>query len=231
MNSGKCPRKDECPFKHIADQKQLVHQRSNFVENLAKKRKILQLGHDHENDDLKSRHARAKIFTDFISENFEDKNIKNIADVAGGKGDLAFQLIAELKMVEKVLIVDPKARILRKKWQKKLLTKRKIDENRIEMIEKLFNDETFEEIDLSKVTLITGMHPDEATEEIVDQGLKRKIPFAIVPCCVFTREFSQTRSEIRTYEQFIDYLKEKNPEIREKKLGFRGRDKVLYWKP
>ena len=35
-------------------------------------------------------------------------------------------------------------------------------------------------------TLIIGMHPDEATEEIVDMALSLK-PFAIVPCCVFPK--------------------------------------------
>ena len=30
-----------------------------------------------------------------------------------------------------------------------------------------------------------GMHPDEATESIVDVALACRKPFAIVPCCVF----------------------------------------------
>ena len=32
------------------------------------------------------------------------------------------------------------------------------------------------------------MHPDQATESIVDMALKYEKPFAIVPCCVFAQE-------------------------------------------
>eukprot|EP01117_Protostelium_nocturnum_P014632 TRINITY_DN5589_c0_g1_i3.p1 TRINITY_DN5589_c0_g1~~TRINITY_DN5589_c0_g1_i3.p1 ORF type:complete len:122 (-),score=40.48 TRINITY_DN5589_c0_g1_i3:24-389(-) len=37
------------------------------------------------------------------------------------------------------------------------------------------------------------MHPDQATEEIVDMGLKHNLRFAIVPCCVFAHQFPQRR--------------------------------------
>ena len=36
--------------------------------------------------------------------------------------------------------------------------------------------------------LIIGMHPDQATEPIIDMALKYKKPFAVVPCCVFAHE-------------------------------------------
>ena len=36
--------------------------------------------------------------------------------------------------------------------------------------------------------VVVGMHPDQATEPILDFALKHKKPFAIVPCCVFPRE-------------------------------------------
>lgn len=36
--------------------------------------------------------------------------------------------------------------------------------------------------------LLIGMHPDQATESIVDMALKYQKPFAIVPCCVFAQE-------------------------------------------
>ena len=40
---------------------------------------------------------------------------------------------------------------------------------------------------LGKVSLIAAMHPDEATEEIVDTAVQMRKPFAIVPCCVFPK--------------------------------------------
>ena len=40
----------------------------------------------------------------------------------------------------------------------------------------------------STCELLIGMHPDQATESIVDMALKYQKPFAIVPCCVFAQE-------------------------------------------
>jgi hypothetical protein len=34
---------------------------------------------------------------------------------------------------------------------------------------------------------LVGLHPDEATEAIVDAALWRCLPFAVVPCCVYAR--------------------------------------------
>ena len=43
---------------------------------------------------------------------------------------------------------------------------------------------------LSKFSIqmqLVGLHPDEATEAIVDCALANRKPFAVVPCCVFPR--------------------------------------------
>ena len=40
---------------------------------------------------------------------------------------------------------------------------------------------------LNRVSLIAAMHPDEATEEIVDTAVQMRKPFAVVPCCVFPK--------------------------------------------
>jgi len=38
---------------------------------------------------------------------------------------------------------------------------------------------------MQKVDFIIAMHPDEATEMVVDLALKYNKNFAVVPCCVF----------------------------------------------
>lgn len=38
-----------------------------------------------------------------------------------------------------------------------------------------------------KISLIVGLHPDQATERIVQFGLKHKKNFAVLPCCVFPK--------------------------------------------
>ena len=61
--------------------------------------------------------------------------------------------------------------------------------------------------------LITGLHPDQATDFIVDAALATGKPFAVVPCCVYPTLFAQRRlrggSEVRSLEQLCRYLCEK----------------------
>ena len=79
------------------------------------------------------------------------------------------------------------------------------------------------------------MHPDEATEPIVDAALRLGRPFAVVPCCVFAREFPRQLPNglpVTTYEQLLDYLQAKAPgRIRRTHLPFVGRNVVLYAAP
>jgi hypothetical protein len=42
---------------------------------------------------------------------------------------------------------------------------------------------------LNGASVIVGMHPDQATEHIVSCALALGKPWAVVPCCVFAREF------------------------------------------
>jgi hypothetical protein len=79
------------------------------------------------------------------------------------------------------------------------------------------------------------MHPDEATEPLVDQALARGIPFVVVPCCVFPSKFPDRRTPqgtpVVTYQEFIAYLKAKAPFARTAHLPFKGRNTVLYCLP
>lgn len=38
-------------------------------------------------------------------------------------------------------------------------------------------------------SLLVGMHPDQAAEHLIDFGLRNQKPFAVVPCCVYHRQF------------------------------------------
>lgn len=84
---------------------------------------------------------------------------------------------------------------------------------------------------LASASLLAGMHPDQATEPIVDAALRLKVPFAIVPCCVFAREFPRTGVDgfpVTTYAQLLDYLQAKAPGIQRTHLPFIGRNVVLW---
>ena len=80
--------------------------------------------------------------------------------------------------------------------------------------------------------VLVGMHPDQATEPIVDAAIELGKPFAVVPCCVFPELFPDRRTKdgdsVRTYVQFLDYLVAKHPDIKLAYLPFKGRNRVVY---
>jgi hypothetical protein len=85
--------------------------------------------------------------------------------------------------------------------------------------------------------LVLGLHPDQATEPIVDACLRVRKPFAIVPCCVFPEENPQRRTAaggpVRSHEQFVEYLLAKAPcgEIERGVIeGMPGRNVVLHYR-
>ncbi len=76
------------------------------------------------------------------------------------------------------------------------------------------------------IKLVMGFHPDQATEPCIDLARILGIPYCVVPCCVFPSEFPNRRVRevndkgdadnegqqlvpVRTYQQFLDYLKTK----------------------
>lgn len=90
---------------------------------------------------------------------------------------------------------------------------------------------------LTNATLVLGMHPDQATDAAVDFALERGLPFAVVPCCVYAKEFSTRRlrdgTRVKTHEQLCAYLTEKTSalgaEIRATTLeDMRGKNVVVY---
>eukprot|EP00404_Azadinium_spinosum_P059206 CAMPEP_0180699200 /NCGR_PEP_ID=MMETSP1038_2-20121128/4428_1 /TAXON_ID=632150 /ORGANISM="Azadinium spinosum, Strain 3D9" /LENGTH=373 /DNA_ID=CAMNT_0022730815 /DNA_START=136 /DNA_END=1255 /DNA_ORIENTATION=- len=84
--------------------------------------------------------------------------------------------------------------------------------------------------------LFVGLHPDQATEGIVDAALERGLAFAVVPCCVYPSLFpnrrmingwgvggqgrvSNSRRGVATigvtsYRGFLAYLRAKDPRVR-----------------
>ncbi|MGK3742862.1 MAG: hypothetical protein ACI90V_009718 [Bacillariaceae sp.] len=94
-------------------------------------------------------------------------------------------------------------------------------------------------------SVIVGMHPDEATEAVIDTSLRLGKPFAILPCCVF-RNLNAERLEIRkqklgggsggdpfrSYNTFCQYLLDNKAPVgirfETENLPFEGRNKVIY---
>ena len=86
---------------------------------------------------------------------------------------------------------------------------------------------------LATCSAIVALHPDEATDAIVDTAVEKRIPFVIVPCCVFFRLFPHRRKPgskdpVSTHADLLEYLVAKDKSIQRTKLPFEGANVVLW---
>lgn len=88
---------------------------------------------------------------------------------------------------------------------------------------------------VASCSAVVGMHPDQATEAIVDLSARLGVPFAVLPCCVmpslFPTRVDRRGCAIRSHSSFCDYLLAKAP-LGETylfdDLPFAGRSRVIY---
>ena len=175
-----------------------------------------------------------------------------VLDIAGGRGDLYFELVHK-QGVQKVTLVDPRREMRMSKKQRRWLKRHRTNEsvkpkaaNSVESSSRIeataagevptasrnehhlrtYFDASFSndhrEI-LENCSVILGMHPDEATEWIVDFAIKYSKPFAVVPCCVFPRS-----GKYMSFDAWVEHLASKAPCIQRQFLNFQGKNLVLF---
>jgi hypothetical protein len=145
-------------------------------------------------------------FCKFIKKTYP--KLKSILVVADCKAELSNLLgIAGYT----ITTVEPKPR-------KK--TMQNLGRGRIKLIKAYF-DENF------PVTqdLIVGMHPDEATMEIILAAKKNKKPFAVVPCCIVGKHSSNVKHVNSWLHQLQNYYSKPCLQF---DLPIRNRKTVLY---
>lgn len=87
----------------------------------------------------------------------------------------------------------------------------------------------------SDCSLVVGLHPDQATEPILDFAVQQRLPFAVMPCCVFPRLFPGRRLQqddgslvpVSSYEELVSYLVQRGGAQR-RVLDFEGANTVVY---
>lgn len=88
---------------------------------------------------------------------------------------------------------------------------------------------------LKRCHLIVGFHPDQAAGEIVEFAMARNIPWCIVPCCVYHKDFSQRKlrdgTNVKSYDHLVQWLCEKDPRARTATLDLEGKNRVVYTLP
>lgn len=152
---------------------------------------------------------RGLVFARFIVKNFPEA--KCILDVASGKGQVARKL-ANKKCYVIAVEVHPRF------------------EGRSHKLIRYYKDWFTSESNIEPPDLIVGMHPDEATSEIVLYAIKHRIPFAIVPCCVKGKH-----SENLRYQGWLNKLKslarQSGFSVYESQLRMNGKNIAIVGKP
>ena len=171
----------------------------------------------------KGRRKRADVFAQWIVDNLPLPPLENqryILDVAGGHGVLSF-LLRE-KHGRRCIVIDPReetggravAQVLRlsKRERRRL---KEMGQRPVLEVEQRFDwfDANFTEREselLQGADAIVGMHPDQATEHIVDAALLHGLPTAVVPCCVFPQLAPHRRlpdgKTVTNTEDFVRFL-------------------------
>eukprot|EP00978_Attheya_sp_CCMP212_P008789 scaffold20684_cov52-Attheya_sp.AAC.1 len=181
----------------------------------------------------KHKALRAKIFASFLMETFGQSMFQKgddegyILDIAGGGGKLSLELA--LQCQSQCFIIDP---LIRGKKDTQQFSSRDI--KRIEKVNGIVPKHMAKCFMLNDVCLdlvkrsscIVGLHPDECTEDILDAAIQLEKPAAIIPCCVFAslrpdRCLASGRI-VCTYNDFLDYLMEKDERIKRFELPFEG---------
>lgn len=214
--------------------------------------------------DKQAKAMRARLFANWIVETFGEESLQRgsgVLDIAGGKGQLSVELAVTGQIP--CTVIDPLIRKQQHTFPVKRDAKRICKANgpmprhlptifnQTDFLEKYgqankegnleqsYDDCSLEEkspdhLLVSNASCLIGLHPDQATQDILDIALKYNKSFAIVPCCVFPSFFPQRQlrdgSNIITYAQFIQYLLEQGPSLKQQTLPFEGRNIVIYRK-
>ena len=224
----KCPN-ENCTFRHEIMNQEEEKKLQYLKEEQEKAYHLVHEGDPLSKDDKNKKSYRNTEFADFLVNTFGLENLKKgkILDIAGGKGLTSYNLTTKYGL--NCMIIDPRGVTLPKKFSKQLEKKNlTIQENRT-----MFSFDSCKEF-IKNCSLIIGMHPDEATVEIVNTALHYKLNFAVVPCCVFHSKFPERKlksgKSVVEYNDIINYILEKDNNIQIDFLNIEGRNKVLFKK-
>ncbi|KAI8605191.1 hypothetical protein EDD21DRAFT_299860 [Dissophora ornata] len=233
INSQKCLKKD-CRKKHPVGEEYTRTQEIWVKERIQARRERSKLQDDPHAMSSKVPHSqRAYIFCRWLVEKFGQDYLNSgsgVLDIAGGKGEISLFLTHMFGI--RSTVVEPNVRKDTAYQRRNLMDH---TDNDLEAVKKerrrlkklqqaqfvvprlctLLDDQFANDYSdvLKDASILIGMHPDQATEPIVDMALKHNKPFAVVPCCVFSLENPHRRlssgAGVNTTLEFIQYLIEK----------------------
>lgn len=146
-----------------------------------------------------------------------------VADVGGGKGLLAYLLHQK---GWDVTVIDPNKTLPLLKFKDFCLGNRvklnEVDWEKIKWIEKKFEMKMIVDFDL-----IVGLHAHGVNMKIIEGCAKYKKKFVLLPCCVIDEPIIK-KPGINWFESLRDYALSLGLEVKEDRLNFKGRNKVVY---
>jgi hypothetical protein len=199
---------------------------------------------------LASKAKHNQIFGEFLLETYGEEWLREnggVCEIAGGRGMLGEQLMIDYNIP--TTLIEPKPvklnRTSRKRWRK-WLRKHNLpvpDDVAVLSPVKQYTEEFYgltqasseAQEALRKAAVIVGMHPDQATGAIVEAANELDKPFAVVPCCVFSRMFPDRLTPegrpVALYEELLSFLSvSPNGSVQRATLPFEGRKVVLFRK-
>lgn len=186
----------------------------------------------------KAKSYRSKIFASWLVDEFgPDGPLKQVLEIAGGKGALSVELSILVSDIQ-CTVIDPFIRCRSAEGQfltnKELKRIQKVNGKAPKHIAKYFRNNDESNAVVERCSILLGLHPDQPTEDIVDLALLNNKPFAVIPCCVYPCLFPmralKSGKSVKTYEDFMQYLIEKDDRLKEVTLGFQGKNRVIYFK-
>ena len=184
VNHGVCHRGESCPLVHT------VSPEAKLAWVKARRKTRRQARGDEAHGDDKGKPYRASQFADWLIATFGVEALRTgtgVLDVAGGRGDVSFEL--HTKRGIPCTLVEPRPRKLSRLQHAYM--RAHPDATLCEHAQALFSAELWPRF--AQCSVVVGMHPDQATEPIVDAALALGKPFAVVPCCVFPQLYPLRR--------------------------------------
>lgn len=155
---------------------------------------------------------RNVVFAEFIAATWPDIRLR-IADVAGGKGELAAELYR--RGFRSVVTFDKRR-------------------NRANPARSHYRYAFFEPEMADDFDLLVAMHPDEATDVVMAAAIERRLPYAVVPCCARPQAWPFDEGldpDIRQRLWFVHLIhraKDKGSAVEMRALPMSGANVVLF---
>ena len=155
---------------------------------------------------------RFDLFAKVVAKNFPPKNVSAVADIAGGKGQL--QIFLRRLGYHQVVTFDN-----RKK------------EHRLKGV--MFQRQFFGQQVNSQFDLLLGLHPDEATDVIIVEAARRRVPFVVCPCCVLPTASRFDRQPLYRFwlEHLVSLAQRHSFNVLQTALPMAGKSNVIIGRP